>query len=165
MDGNEEFVDSLKVYLRTAMKSTTPVPSAFSALPALPARPTVPLPKRALEQRVPNPEEPAARVSRNTWATVARTGLKHNPGPTKQKAAPSTPKPKPKEKNNNSTVDKRLFVRLEECKDSACKSELLLYFDVISIFIFPAYISFFYPLGISDYKRDYVIIIQQQSKP
>ncbi|KAI1000957.1 hypothetical protein K3495_g7241, partial [Podosphaera aphanis] len=109
---NKELVDALQVYLRaaivqfakTGLESKAPVP------PALPARPVVPPPPRVPEQRVQIPESPKDQAAKSTWATVARKGLKVNPGLTKPKLAPSAPKPKEKD---ISTADKRLFVRLE----------------------------------------------------
>ncbi|KAI1004106.1 hypothetical protein K3495_g4104 [Podosphaera aphanis] len=112
---NKEFVDAPQVYLRaaivqfskTGLESKAPVPPAP---PALPARSVFPPPPRVREQRVQIPGSPKDQAAKSTWATVARKGLKANPGPTKPKLAPSAPKPKEK---NISTADKRLFVRLE----------------------------------------------------
>ena len=133
-DEFQGFVDSLKAHLRvtianfleTAQETTPAVMPAVPARPAvsLPPRPAVPLPvrpviappPRPMEKRMLIPAAPKAQASKTSWATVAKKGLENNPGPTTTKAA-SPPKPKQKV---TSTVDKRLFVRLE--RDSEWRS-------------------------------------------
>ncbi|KAI0999985.1 hypothetical protein K3495_g8213 [Podosphaera aphanis] len=106
---NKSFVDGIKVYLRAAIAQFVHT-GPGSTPPSLPARPSYPLPSKAPQKRAPTPAAPQEKITKSTWATVARNGLCHSAGPptSKQVLIPR----KTKKSISKTKADKRLFLRL-----------------------------------------------------